>query len=230
MWIFIFASLLRLGSGDSESEICEQRYQDACPLESLPKLDESLSSKEVLNALCPIVKDHIQCIDGYERICNVKLFNFPEEYENVRDLLTDICNETTQLHHEVLEAIPCLRYAVKDIQKTCPDDRSELLELYEQYVEDEIEAESRVDPEEERHKYKCLEMLYDVSCLAEFTLNNCGGHARDGLLEIFYRAGTIHNRCSRTIVSDVFNIVAELNIDESRKNALLSNVFKFTEK
>ncbi|XP_035211341.1 uncharacterized protein LOC118185572 [Stegodyphus dumicola] len=229
MWIFIFASLLIFCSGDSESEICEQRYQDACPLESLPKLDD-LSSEEVLNTLCPVVKDHIQCIDGYERICNVKLFNFPEEYENVRNLLIDICNETTQLHHEVLEAIPCLRYAAKDIQKTCPDDRSELLQLYEQYVEDEIVKEGRVDLEEERHKYNCLEMLYDVSCLADYTLNNCGGHARDGVLEIFYRTGTIHNRCSRAVVSGVFDVIAELNIEESRKNSLLSNVFKFTKK
>ncbi|XP_035227816.1 uncharacterized protein LOC118200015 [Stegodyphus dumicola] len=230
MWLFIFAPLLVVCSGEYQSDICEKKYDDVCYIVK-PTLNEFSSSEEIMDTLCPLLKDYTQCVHNYERTCDVITDEFPGEYEDVKNLLNEACNKSTKLHHEILEAIPCLRNAIGIMQSLCPEDRKKLVALYAEHMEDDIEVQNReVDSENDRLKHHCLTQLEDIVCLAEYTMDNCGGHARDGVLELFYRSGAVQSICSQDAISEIFDVLSELDIEEPRMNSVFYTFHRFTQK
>ncbi|KFM81633.1 hypothetical protein X975_26918, partial [Stegodyphus mimosarum] len=231
MWILVFAPLLLVCSGEYQSDICEKKFDDVCLIEEPTTLNALSSSEEIMHTLCPLMKGYTQCVHNYERTCDVNTDEFPGEYEDVKNLLDEACDDNTKLHHELLEAIPCLKNAMGVMESICPEDRKKLLTLYTEHMEKDVEANIReLETGNARYKYDCLSQLEDIVCLAEYTMENCGGHARDGVLELFYRSGAIQSMCSQDAISEIFDVLSQLDIEEPRLNSVFYTFHRFTQK
>ncbi|XP_035226149.1 uncharacterized protein LOC118198560 isoform X2 [Stegodyphus dumicola] len=95
-------------------------------------------TEEQFAEFCPLIIRYIDCMDKYDKSCDVEIFSVPGQYESIIRLVVDVCDRNTLLHNVFVESLPCYQEVLSNLDKNCFEPRAELHHAVEAHMASEL--------------------------------------------------------------------------------------------
>ncbi|XP_035226148.1 uncharacterized protein LOC118198560 isoform X1 [Stegodyphus dumicola] len=137
MWFLFFAYFFAFCSGQSDSDMCDESPYIKC--QAVHRGEKPFPvTEEQFAEFCPLIIRYIDCMDKYDKSCDVEIFSVPGQYESIIRLVVDVCDRNTLLHNVFVESLPCYQEVLSNLDKNCFEPRAELHHAVEAHMASEL--------------------------------------------------------------------------------------------
>ncbi|CAL1296965.1 unnamed protein product, partial [Larinioides sclopetarius] len=127
--------------------------------------------------------------------------------EMLTDAATEICQEDSKLHANIVPIISCYRNIFDTINENqmCKNYTGDALN----FLQDLIDNIRREGHGRYNHHYYCLESLFDINCFVNEINKSCGPLAKDTALEIIEKGYNLDILCPVPMIPEILELLDE---------------------